>query len=119
MKSKRQAAIDRGDEVVVGVTVARDGSIAHAPTAEALGVAAVAITAPVEDERARFCDRLIDDVAAAKQADAIIFVGGISALLEGEEMKVDYRVDRVVISSDDEAEAMARLLEFKYRLRTA
>ena len=29
-------------------------------------------------------------VAAAKQADAVIFVGGISALLEGEEMKVDY-----------------------------
>ncbi len=29
-------------------------------------------------------------VAAAQQADAIIFVGGISALLEGEEMKVDY-----------------------------
>jgi len=29
-------------------------------------------------------------VAAAKQADAIIYVGGISAELEGEEMKVDY-----------------------------
>ncbi len=29
-------------------------------------------------------------VAAGRQADAIIFVGGISALLEGEEMKVDY-----------------------------
>jgi beta-glucosidase len=29
-------------------------------------------------------------VAAAKEADAIIFVGGISAQLEGEEMKVDY-----------------------------
>lgn len=29
-------------------------------------------------------------MAAAKQADAIIFVGGISAQLEGEEMKVDY-----------------------------
>jgi len=31
-----------------------------------------------------------DALAAAQQADAIIFVGGISALLEGEEMKVDY-----------------------------
>jgi beta-glucosidase len=31
-----------------------------------------------------------DAVAAAKQADAVIFVGGISAQLEGEEMKVDY-----------------------------
>ncbi len=29
-------------------------------------------------------------VAAAKQADAVIYVGGISAQLEGEEMKVDY-----------------------------
>ena len=39
-----QLAPDWSDEVVVGVTVARDGEINHAPTAEALGVAHVAIT---------------------------------------------------------------------------
>jgi NAD(P) transhydrogenase subunit alpha len=49
--AKGQLAPDWSDEVVVGVTVAREGSIAHAPTAEALGVAAVAITAPVEDSK--------------------------------------------------------------------
>jgi H+-translocating NAD(P) transhydrogenase subunit alpha len=35
---------DWNDQVVIGVTVARNGQIAHAPTAEALGVAHVAIT---------------------------------------------------------------------------
>jgi len=35
---------DWNDQVVIGVTVARNGEIAHAPTAEALGVAHVAIT---------------------------------------------------------------------------
>jgi NAD(P) transhydrogenase subunit alpha len=41
--SKGQLAPDWNDEVVIGVTVARDGQINHAPTAEALGVAHVAI----------------------------------------------------------------------------
>jgi len=36
-------APDWNDEVVIGVTVARDGAINHAPTAEALGLAHVAI----------------------------------------------------------------------------
>ena len=49
--AKGQLAPDWSDEVVVGVTVAREGAIAHAPTAEALGVPAVAITAPVEDSK--------------------------------------------------------------------
>jgi NAD(P) transhydrogenase subunit alpha len=35
---------DWGDEIVRGVTVARDGAVAHAPTAEALGVAVVDLT---------------------------------------------------------------------------
>ena len=48
---KGQLAPDWSDEVVVGVTVAREGAIAHAPTAEALGVAVVAITVPVEDSK--------------------------------------------------------------------
>jgi len=39
---------DWNDEVVIGVTIARDGAINHAPTAEALGVAHVAITPVVE-----------------------------------------------------------------------
>jgi NAD(P) transhydrogenase subunit alpha len=40
---------DWNDEVVIGVTVARGGEVNHAPTAEALGVAHVAIT-PVAKE---------------------------------------------------------------------
>jgi H+-translocating NAD(P) transhydrogenase subunit alpha len=44
-----QLATDWSDEVVIGVTVARDGEINHAATAEALGVAHVAI-APVAKE---------------------------------------------------------------------
>ncbi len=48
--AKGQLAPDWRDEVVVGVTVARDGAIAHGPTAEALGVPAVAIT-PVESAK--------------------------------------------------------------------
>jgi hypothetical protein len=35
--------------VVIGVTVARDGAINHAPTADALGVAHVAITPQVKE----------------------------------------------------------------------
>ena len=49
--SKGQLDPDWNDEVVVGVTVARDGALAHAPTAEALGVPIVAIT-PVAKESA-------------------------------------------------------------------
>ena len=40
---------DWSDEVVVGVTIARDGAVNHAPTAEALGVAHVAITPDVKE----------------------------------------------------------------------
>jgi NAD(P) transhydrogenase subunit alpha len=47
--SKGQLAPDWNDEVVIGVTVARDGAINHAPTAEALGVAHVAITPQVKE----------------------------------------------------------------------
>jgi len=39
------------DEVVIGVTIARDGAVNHAPTAEMLGVAHVAIV-PVPEEAA-------------------------------------------------------------------
>lgn len=48
--TKGNLAPDWSDEVVVGVTVARDGLINHAPTAEALGVERVAISAPKENE---------------------------------------------------------------------
>src|SRR5579863_7958798 len=41
--SKGQLAPDWNDEVVIGVTVARDGAVNHAPTAEALGLPHVAI----------------------------------------------------------------------------
>ena len=41
---------DWSDEVVVGVTVAREGQVNHAPTAEALGVDRVAISVPKESE---------------------------------------------------------------------
>lgn len=37
------------DEVVIGVTLTRDGAVNHAPTAEALGVAHVAITPEVKE----------------------------------------------------------------------
>ena len=47
--SKGQLSPDWNDEIVIGVTVARDGDVNHAPTAEALGVAHVAIT-PVAKE---------------------------------------------------------------------
>lgn len=40
---------DWNDEVVVGVTIARDGAVNHAATAEALGVAHVAITPDVKE----------------------------------------------------------------------
>jgi len=42
--AKGQLNPDWSDEVVVGVTVARDGQVNHAPTAEALGLTHVAIT---------------------------------------------------------------------------
>jgi beta-glucosidase len=41
-------------------------------------------TTPASDSR------MAEAVAAAKSADVIVFVGGISAQLEGEEMRVDY-----------------------------
>jgi len=41
---------DWADEVVIGVTVARNGQVNHAPTAEALGVERVAISATKENE---------------------------------------------------------------------
>lgn len=47
--SQGQLAPDWNDEIVIGVTVARDGSIAHAPTAEALGVSVVAITPDMKE----------------------------------------------------------------------
>ncbi len=47
--SKGQLSPDWNDEIVIGVTVARDGDVNHAPTAEALGVAHVAMT-PVAKE---------------------------------------------------------------------
>ena len=40
---------DWNDEVVIGVTVTREGNVNHAPTAEALGVAHVAITPEVKE----------------------------------------------------------------------
>ena len=48
--TKGTLAPDWSDEVVIGVTVARDGDVNHAPTAEALGVERVAISAPKENE---------------------------------------------------------------------
>jgi NAD(P) transhydrogenase subunit alpha len=47
--AKGQLAPDWNDEVVIGVTVARDGAVNHAPTAEALGVPHVAITPEVKE----------------------------------------------------------------------
>ena len=47
--SKGQLNPDWNDEVVIGVTVARNGDVNHAPTAEALGVARVAITPEVKE----------------------------------------------------------------------
>jgi len=47
--AKGQVAPDWNDEVVIGVTVARDGAVNHAPTAEKLGVAHVAITPEVKE----------------------------------------------------------------------
>jgi len=41
---------DWNDEVVRGVTVARNGQVNHAPTAEKLGVAHVAIVAETKEE---------------------------------------------------------------------
>jgi len=48
--AKGELSPDWSDEVVIGVTVARDGQVNHAPTAEALGVERVAISAPKENE---------------------------------------------------------------------
>ena len=47
--AKGEVNPDWNDEVVIGVTVARDGAINHAATAEALGVAHVAITPDVKE----------------------------------------------------------------------
>ena len=47
--AKGELAPDWSDEVVIGVTVARDGAINHGPTAEALGVPQVAITAETKE----------------------------------------------------------------------
>lgn len=47
--SQGQLHPDWNDEVVIGVTVARGGEVNHAPIAEALGVARVAITSEVKE----------------------------------------------------------------------
>jgi NAD(P) transhydrogenase subunit alpha len=47
--SKGELIPDWNDEVVIGTTVARAGAINHAPTAEALGVAHVAITPEIKE----------------------------------------------------------------------
>lgn len=47
--AKGELSPDWNDEVVIGVTVARNGQVNHAPTAEALGVAHVAITPEVKE----------------------------------------------------------------------
>lgn len=47
--AKGQLNPDWNDEVVIGVTVARDGHVNHAPTAQALGAAHVAITPEVKE----------------------------------------------------------------------
>jgi NAD(P) transhydrogenase subunit alpha len=47
--SNGQLAPDWNDVVLIGVTVARNGAINHAPTAEALGLAHVAITPEVKE----------------------------------------------------------------------
>jgi NAD(P) transhydrogenase subunit alpha len=47
--SKGELSPDWNDEVVIGTTVARGGAINHAPTAEALGVAHVAITPEIKE----------------------------------------------------------------------
>ncbi|MGH3732194.1 MAG: NAD(P) transhydrogenase subunit alpha [Acidimicrobiales bacterium] len=47
--SKGQLNPDWNDEIVIGVTVAHEGHINHAPTAEALGVDHVAITPVVKE----------------------------------------------------------------------
>lgn len=47
--SKGQIEPDWSDEVVIGVTVARDGAVSHAPTADALGVPHVAITPALKE----------------------------------------------------------------------
>ena len=47
--SKGELNPDWNDEVVIGVTVARDGAVNHAPTAEALGLTHVAITPEIKE----------------------------------------------------------------------
>jgi NAD(P) transhydrogenase subunit alpha len=47
--AKGQLSPDWNDEVVIGVTIARNGEVNHAPTAEALGVAHIAITPEVKE----------------------------------------------------------------------
>jgi NAD(P) transhydrogenase subunit alpha len=48
--AKGELAPDWSDEIVIGVTVARDGAIAHVATAEALGVTPTLLTPPTPDE---------------------------------------------------------------------
>ncbi len=48
--SKGELNPDWSDEVVIGVTVARNGQVNHAPTAEALGVERVAVNIAKENE---------------------------------------------------------------------
>jgi NAD(P) transhydrogenase subunit alpha len=45
--AKGELAPDWSDEIVIGVTIARDGEISHVPTAEALGVTPTPLTPPV------------------------------------------------------------------------
>jgi NAD(P) transhydrogenase subunit alpha len=47
--TKGELKPDWNDEVVIGVTVARDGAVNHAPTAEALGLTHVAITPEIKE----------------------------------------------------------------------
>jgi hypothetical protein len=47
--SKGELNPDWNDEVVIGVTVARDGAVNHAPTAQALGLTHVAITPEIKE----------------------------------------------------------------------
>ncbi len=47
--SKGEVHPDWNDEIVQGVTIASDGAVHHAPTAEALGVAVVAIAPAVKE----------------------------------------------------------------------
>jgi H+-translocating NAD(P) transhydrogenase subunit alpha len=47
--AKGELAPDWSDEIVIGVTIARDGAISHVATAEALGVTPMPLTPPTPD----------------------------------------------------------------------